>query len=197
MTEDIISGIYCIKNTKDNKIYVGSAFNIKNRWKRHFSQLNKNISPCKYLQEAWNKYGQENFIFYVLEYVEKEFLKDREIFYILDLGSHYTENGYNISWGGSSPMLGRKHSDESRQKISENNPNKTGNINPMQGKKQSPETRKKISENYVGMTGKTHTEETKEKIRKSKTGSKLSDETKEKMRKAQQKRRLDGKNNQE
>ena len=42
-------GIYKIVNSINNKIYVGSAKNIKKRWSAHKSDLNKNKHHNKHL----------------------------------------------------------------------------------------------------------------------------------------------------
>lgn len=44
------SGIYCIKNLTNNKVYIGSSINIYNRLTEHFSRLKKNRHPNKQLQ---------------------------------------------------------------------------------------------------------------------------------------------------
>ena len=63
------AGIYQIINNVDGKCYVGSAINLKRRWQDHRKLLRGNRHHCKYLQNAWNKYGEKKFIFEVLENV--------------------------------------------------------------------------------------------------------------------------------
>jgi predicted GIY-YIG superfamily endonuclease len=50
-----ISGVYEIKNTLNNKRYIGSSVNIQKRWYAHKRMLNLNTHPNKHLQAAWNK----------------------------------------------------------------------------------------------------------------------------------------------
>ncbi|MEQ8172689.1 MAG: GIY-YIG nuclease family protein, partial [Candidatus Eremiobacterota bacterium] len=57
------SGIYCIINRVNQKIYIGSAKNLKDREKQHFSLLKNNKHVNKYLQNSYNKHGYENFEF--------------------------------------------------------------------------------------------------------------------------------------
>ena len=63
------SGIYQILNKLNNKIYVGSAVNLSNRWSTHKCKLKQNKHGSPILQNAWNKYGEDAFKFEVLEHV--------------------------------------------------------------------------------------------------------------------------------
>ena len=69
------TGIYNIRNIINNNIYIGSASNLKNRWNVHKHKLSNNKHVNIHLQRAFNKYGSENFIFEVIEYVDKYNLK--------------------------------------------------------------------------------------------------------------------------
>ena len=57
----IITGIYMIKNTINNKKYIGSSVNIAHRKCTHFRELCSGIHSNEHLQSAFNKYGKENF----------------------------------------------------------------------------------------------------------------------------------------
>ncbi len=70
----IKSGIYRIRNLINNKSYIGSAVNFKRRWNYHKQDLIACRHHSKYLQNAWNKYGEAAFEFKVMEYVE-DYLK--------------------------------------------------------------------------------------------------------------------------
>src|ERR1039458_145551 len=61
-----IYSIYCIANEKQ---YIGSSVNIKRRFREHRSKLSRNIHTCRHLQNAWNKYGAESFVFNVVEHI--------------------------------------------------------------------------------------------------------------------------------
>jgi len=60
-------GIYRIRNVINNKCYYGSSKNINRRWSKHKSQLRYDRHENVVLQRAWNKYGNENFVFEVVE----------------------------------------------------------------------------------------------------------------------------------
>lgn len=78
----ILTGIYKIECLKNNKLYIGSSKNIYSREKEHFSTLNKNKHYNKHLQNAYNKYGKEGFLFEIIEECSVEDLLNREIYYV-------------------------------------------------------------------------------------------------------------------
>lgn len=65
------AGIYQITCTANGKIYIGSSVNIKSRISGHKSKLNKGCHDNKYLQNAWNKYGESSFIFEIINTIEE------------------------------------------------------------------------------------------------------------------------------
>lgn len=134
------SGIYKITNKVNNKIYIGSAVNIKTRWSKHIGSLNKNKHENRYLQNSWNKYGGENFKFEVLEYVkDKEKLIEREQYWIDKTNCTNRNIGYNICPKAGS-CLGKKCTKEQIEKMREK----------ALGRKASKETRIKLSEIRTG-----------------------------------------------
>jgi group I intron endonuclease len=175
MDEKDLCGIYCIENLYNNKRYIGQSCNINKRFREHKNKLKNNKDDCILLQKAYNKYGEKNFKYYILEYCEKDFLEKREIFYIKDLKSHKYENGYNISLGGKSFMRGLKHSEETKQKISKNQPRNYGKDHFLYGTHPTEETRNKLSISKIGNKiniGKHRTEEEKKYLSKISLGKK-------------------------
>lgn len=83
MYKDKRSAIYKITCLINNKIYIGSAKIVQYRKHQHFVDLKNNKHCNKKLQRSYNKYGKENFIFEILEFVEdKSKLIEREQFYL-------------------------------------------------------------------------------------------------------------------
>lgn len=83
------SGIYCIFNIVSGNKYIGSSNNIYERWNDHFRDLLKNKHCNQYLQNAWNKYGKDSFMFEVLEYCNLEVLYQREQYFIDTMNPEY------------------------------------------------------------------------------------------------------------
>ena len=130
-------GIYGIKNLINSKIYVGkTGMNFGDRWDSHRSLLNSEKHDNPHLQNAWNKYGEENFEFIIIEECNVEELSEREKYYI----KLYKDIGlaYNIHDGGDEGYnLGKHLSEETKRKIGDKNRIK------MTGRKASDATKKK------------------------------------------------------
>lgn len=184
------TGIYLIKNLINGKVYTGSACNLKKRWNEHRCRLKKGTHHSPKLKNAWNKYGEDNFLFITIEYCDRDNLITHEQFWI-DFYDSFN-NGYN-----STPKAGsnigkifsqehknklkesakkRVYTDYDRQRMSEGAIGKT----PWnKGKKDiySKETLKKMSDSRKGKTagenhhmfGKTHKPESIIKMSKPKT----------------------------
>lgn len=114
----MIIGIYKITNKINNKIYIGSSINIKQRWKKHKTELNNRKHHSKHLENAWHLYGSKNFEFSIIEETKDELtLLEKEQYY-LDLYKPFLEeNGYNVCSFADS-VIGVTRSEEERIKLS-------------------------------------------------------------------------------
>ncbi len=121
--------IYKIQNKLNNKIYIGSAIGHYKRKGQHFYLLRNNKHFNTHLQSSWNKYGEKNFIFEVLEFIKdlKE-LKEKEEEYIKKYTSNNPEIGFNHRVFCTT-NLGIKRSLESRLKQSNSKKGITPNLN--------------------------------------------------------------------
>ena len=194
-TLDALCGIYKIFNIVNGKVYIGQSINIKARWKDHVSSLNRGDSRCTLLQRAWNKYGQDNFSFEILELCSEDMLDDTETKYIELYGACDVNKGYNIETGGNQHKhlsdetkrkireahIGVKASDETRKKMSES---RLGAKNPMYGQTHSESARKKISDAAKGRPGHRPSDDGLERIRLANIGKVVSQETRNKIREA-------------
>ncbi|WP_462327725.1 HIRAN domain-containing protein [Desulfobaculum sp.] len=66
------SGVYIIRNMSNSRVYVGSSYNIGERWKQHISRLSTNTHENPALQYDWNQFGPNAFIFEVVDYQADE-----------------------------------------------------------------------------------------------------------------------------
>lgn len=178
------SGVYVIKNTANGKFYVGSAMDVDRRWRDHRYALRAGKHINVKLQRAWNKYGEEAFLFKILETVQDtERLLEREQEW-LDLLEAVLV-GYNISLSATAPNFGTVLSEEHRAKISASN----------MGRKQPPSVGAAVAERNrtrvisaetrakMGLAGKNRapiSEETRAKMKASWQLRKLAEETRPK-----------------
>lgn len=93
--------IYFIINQVTGEQYIGQTTNFSRRKSEHFSKLSENKHPNTKLQNAYNKYGKENFVIEKIcfDNLTKKELDQQEIFYIEKYDSF--NNGYNLTRGGT------------------------------------------------------------------------------------------------
>lgn len=201
-------GIYRIRNLVNDKCIYGSSQNIKKRWKQHRSNLINQRHENIIVQRAWNKYGEDNFVFEKIEKCSIEDLKIVEQKYI-----DGNNGGYNIAPAQGGDMLSshpnRKEiierrtetqrktvaqmSDEERKekwgRIGENNPNwRNGGVSkklcPKCGNIEIAATNNQChncrDRNGINnpFFNKKHSKETIEKIKIANRGKKMSEEAK-------------------
>jgi group I intron endonuclease len=160
----IVSGIYAITNLVNNKVYVGSAISLSNRKATHFYKLRNNAHGNPHLQNAFNKYKEENFVFEVLEIVDNcSILINIEQKYI-DEYKNKNIKLYNICIVAGS-TFGKQHTSETKRKMSIN---RVGIKNPFFGKTHTDEIKKRLS--IINKTnnpfqGKKHTSQSKQKMK--------------------------------
>jgi group I intron endonuclease len=168
-----VCGIYCIERISDSAVYVGQSMACRSRINQHKHHLRKGNHRNTRLQRAYNKHGEESFMFRVLEICDANSLDEREQFH-LDKARSGGLVVFNMGDVAACPNRGRKLgplSDEHRLKIA----------NAVKGYKKSPEECLAIAERA---RGRKTTDETKEKQRQAKLGRKLTDEHRASLSKA-------------
>lgn len=107
-------GIYSIRNTVSDRVYVGSSQNIGQRWYHHKHKLKRGNHHAKILQRSWNIHGPDAFLFEILEVVDGvDRLFEREQYWMDTLSSYGGDKGFNGYPAAGSPR-GHKWSDSMR-----------------------------------------------------------------------------------
>lgn len=107
-------GIYCIKNIKSNKIYIGSSNNLYYRIKDHKVRLLEKKHSNDHMQKSFNSTGIEYFTLSILKFTivaDKHILEKYEQYYIDTLKPEY--NILKEAYKNSS----YKHTPEAIEKI--------------------------------------------------------------------------------
>lgn len=179
MKKDIKSVVYSITSVINNKKYIGSAVNYNVRRVRHLSNLRCNRHHSSHLQNSFNKYGETNFVFDILEIVDDiSVLIETEQKWIDDIKPEF-----NMTLiAGLNSHLGLKRSEETKQKMSEV---RIGMKFTQEHKNNISKSKKGVSINGTNMNkdkiGKSLSTEQKNKIKLSNQGKIVSEETKKKI----------------
>ncbi len=105
--------VYSITNKLNQKIYIGSSSNYVKRFHDHIKALKENTHYNFHLRSSWNKYGEDNFVFDVVELLPSDYTKEeqfaQEQVYLDKFKSYERNLGYNISKiaFGCTGMLGK------------------------------------------------------------------------------------------
>lgn len=91
--------IYKVTNLINNKVYIGqTSLTICQRWEAHIKKAKMHTN--RYLYDAMNHYGYNNFIVESLEECSNESLDEREKYWIAFYDSTNPDTGYNLTSGG-------------------------------------------------------------------------------------------------
>ncbi len=120
-------GIYIITNLINKKVYIGSSVRINTRLMSHKYMLRLNEHFNQYLQKSFNKYGENNFSFEVLELCDEYLLVSRENYYIEKYESNNLTKGYNLATVNE--FRRNVHNNETKKKNSKLELIRNGNFN--------------------------------------------------------------------
>ena len=115
------TGIYILENLLNGNIYVGSSKNLNRRKAQHLCALRNDYHHNLHLQSAFNKYGEENFVYRVLIICDVENLLFFEQLLLDKYKPQYNKREIAES------NYGYKHSKEARKNMSDAH---IGNKNP-------------------------------------------------------------------
>lgn len=160
--------IYKTTNKINGKSYIGqTVHSLRQRKCGHISAA-LSMRDTTYFHRAIRKYSSKNFSWEILHECDTiEELNQIEIFYIGYYGT-FGNNGYNLTVGGKSGLVGFKHTDKSKKKMSES----------QKGKKLSEETKRRMSK---AQKNKVVSEKTRRKISEGHKGFKLPEKVKRKI----------------
>ena len=116
--------IYCYTNKITNRKYVGQTNDLNRRKREHRSNsFSKNSAEYNLLfHKKMREYGEENFIFSVLEEIETDnisIVNEREKYWIAEMKSYVEDNGYNLTLGGENNEHARIYDEETIKEIKE------------------------------------------------------------------------------
>lgn len=97
------AGVFCVKNTVNSKVMLGSSLNLEGPLNSHKFMLTIGSHRNEALQKEWNDYGGDNFVFEILEEVkvkdDPDFSIDDELTLLeqiwIEKLQPFGERGYN------------------------------------------------------------------------------------------------------
>ena len=104
-------GIYCIRNTLNDKRYIGRTKSFYRRCHQYIYDFkNRSIGHLNdYLYNAMLKYGLDSFVFEIVEHCEFSIQPDRELYWIKTFNTTDRDFGYNIRLIVTGKQIGRAH----------------------------------------------------------------------------------------
>lgn len=105
--------VYAIVNLINGRRYIGSTISFQSRIGLHRNQLRRQAHENRHLQAAWNKYGEDAFVFGVVEEALADQIIEKEQLH-LDIAQ---PNVYNIGSIASPAARGLKRSLETRERL--------------------------------------------------------------------------------
>jgi hypothetical protein len=175
-----VTGVYGI--TYKNKIYIGKALHIRNRWNGHMSHLRHNKHSCRALQRIFNDYNKER-----IERGEEPSFDCFDFFTLKELDQGFVTYHYDKL----TELFGTSHGSRMFSKMilikleqvymnmyPKNRLNSLPAANGPTGYDPTPETRKKIGD---ARRGQKHKESTKKKQSEAKKGTTMKPESRAKL----------------
>lgn len=163
-------GVYVIRLKIDGRCYIGSSNDVYTRLHNHRGELRSGKHKNEYLQRTWDKYGEGEFEFLVIEYCDESVQIAREQFHIDSKRTWDRAIGFNLSRTADKPTM----SDESRAKIAAKLKGRAVTDRQRavaslthKGKLISDDHKRRIS---ISQTGRKHTQESIQKMKAAQKG---------------------------
>lgn len=168
-----LPGVYYIRNAVSARLYIGSGWSMRARVRNHRHLLRNGRHPNRYLQHAYDRYGEDAFEIGVVQVLQGSTQAERlaiEEKWMTKLGTlAETGGGYNLSFPTND--TGRSMSNESRAKISA----------AMKGRPQTDAARESLRRAAQKRVGVPLSEETKAHMSAAQRGRTFSDEARARM----------------
>ncbi len=94
----LVGHVYVGRCLTTNKVYVGSTKQGKKRPLDHIRNLNKGCHDNDYLQKAWDKYGPNDFVWFIVEECSLDKLQEREEWWVAFLRATDERYGFNLCY---------------------------------------------------------------------------------------------------
>ena len=94
--KDLHCGVYALMNKVNGKMYIGGSTFLVERYATHISKLKNGIHPNYKLQEDWDKYSEEDFVFEVIEYCDNKNLSKNEVANMRKVSRDCIYNVYSV-----------------------------------------------------------------------------------------------------
>ena len=189
--------IYKIVQFSSGKKYIGSTNNANGRRLDHYRDLKNNKHCNPHLQNSWNKYGENDFGFEILEKITLDIQFEREQWYLDNEINWDNDFNSNKSATLSPGTKGQKQSEETKRKRSIALKGKIRDISDEERKRRSDSAKLMNARRKArGWTLSKESRKKKSEISKklglrppvcSRSGSKHSDESKKKISEASKK----------
>lgn len=179
MDRELTSGVYRITNKTNGKNYIGSTSrNFALRWNQHLNRLKANTHVNRYLQSAWNKYGESAFEFVIVIRCSSVMCLKAEQLCLDHFNASNRAFGYNINPRAQSSR-GRRFSPETIERMRQAALNRSPEAKAkIQAALFSPEACAKRS---AKMKVRQFTDSHREKIRVARLGIRIPEEVRKKM----------------
>lgn len=178
--KDRESGVFAITNRATEKIFIGMSVDLKATKNSYFNKLRGGICSNFELQEDFDRFGEAEFEFDVLEYCSKEELYKKRRFYLEFYRTHKDVYGRRKGI--------RHQSAETKKKISSANRGSKRNEEERmrmslacRGRKHTEVVRKKIG---AASLGRTKSKKVRQKISETLKGQEFTEERKQKISKS-------------